>query len=90
MSGGAAWGVGSIRGIDLHIDVSFDRTAQSLPAHVYPDHWPKDLSEVQKIKVPEPKYTWMKKTFRKSIGIAVKVINIEEICNTDFFDKYEG
>ena len=36
------------------------------------------------------RYKSLKEEFVKSIGIAVHIQSIEEICNLEFHEKYEG
>ena len=48
------------------------------------------MTAVQRIKVPEPKYSSLRKEFIKSLGKTAKVRSIEEICNMDYYEKYLG
>ena len=58
-------------------------------AVLYPSHWPKDVSEGSKIQLSNEALEKLKLDFKASIKMLVKVVSIREICNHDFFDRYE-
>lgn len=58
-------------------------------AVLYPSHWPRDVAEGTKIPVSKEVLEKLKLNFQTSIKMAVKIVSIEEICNHDFFDRYE-
>ena len=73
----------------LYIHLLFSSTKLLIPG-TYPVHWPKNCSHGQRVKVDTSTYKSLKDSFVKSIAIPVIVTNIEEICNVEFYDKYEG
>ena len=58
-------------------------------AALYPSHWPRDVAEGAKIPVSNKVLGKLKLNFQTSIKEPVKIVSIEEICNHDFFDRYE-
>lgn len=58
---------------------------------VYPSHWPQNLKKVIKIPVNGSRYNELSSKFKTSMGTTnVQIINIQEICNPDFYDRYEA
>ena len=57
----------------------------------YPRHWPGDIGErsVFKIQVSDKVFEKLKQDFQATIQKSVWIDNIKEICNPDFFDRYE-
>lgn len=55
----------------------------------YPEHWPKVISDVKRIKVSDSTYARLSAEFLKSIGAHVTIRDIEEICNLEMFEKYK-
>ena len=59
------------------------------PVTLYPRHWPSNIAEGSKIGVSNAVFDELKASFEKSIRKPVRIINIEEICNHKYLDRFE-
>ena len=55
----------------------------------YPSHWPSSITEGSTIDVSSKVYGDLKENFQESIKKSVKIVSIREICNHDYYDRYE-
>ena len=55
----------------------------------YPNHWPSSITEGSTIDVSNEVYRDLKKKFQESIEKSVRIVSIKEICNHDYYDRYE-
>ena len=55
----------------------------------YPSHWPSSITEGSTIDVSSKVYGDLKEKFQASIKTSVRIGSIKEICNHDYYDRYE-
>lgn len=55
---------------------------------LYPSHWTKDFTG-SKIQVSNEALKKLEQDFKQSIKKPAEVLEITEICNRDFFERYE-
>lgn len=56
---------------------------------LYPSHWPNSIAEGSTIEVSNKVLEDLKENFQESIKKSVRIISIKEICNHDYYDRYE-
>ena len=56
---------------------------------LYPSHWPNSIPEGSTIDVSNKVLEDLKENFQESIKKSVRIISIKEICNHDYYDRYE-
>ena len=56
---------------------------------LYPSHWPNSIAEGSTIDVSNKVLEHLKENFQESIKKSVRIISIKEICNHDYYDRYE-
>ena len=56
---------------------------------LYPSHWPNSIAEGSAIDVSNKVFEHLKENFQESIKKSVRIISIKEICNHDYYDRYE-
>ena len=56
---------------------------------LYPSHWPNSIAEGSTIEVSNKVLEDLKENFQESIKKSVRSISIKEICNHDYYDRYE-
>ena len=59
------------------------------PRALYPRHWPPSVAQGSKIDLSSEVFERVKEDFQESIKKSVKIVSIKEVCNYDFFDRYE-
>ena len=56
---------------------------------LYPSHWPNSIAEGSTIEVSNKVLEDLKENFQESIKKSVRIISIKDICNHDYYDRYE-
>ena len=70
--------------------ITFNRPLASQEEDITPWHWPKEVSmEGGRLDVETTKKQQIVQQFKTSLGRNVTVLDVEEICNAEFYQKYQ-